>query len=340
MDANNKGTIKVSSNDLLELQINQLTQSSGQTGRRLTITNSGSSAQRPLPEINNDKINSNFEWKKRAEVAENQAKLLEDKIRKLAIAVKADREKHRQAMQELQERAEAAEAKSTALESKLSDLVELVKKERSKASSKNLQSVDVKSVVEEQLVQRVNEQVEGKLKQVAQVLKREKELSEQQKAKIEYLNAQLEEARDQLARQRSTYQPNPRPEGYQARPRRNKLVALYDFPGEKGEDLSFTEGEVLTLLKKYSGGWWLAEKNGRVGRVPSNFVNELESANRVTVRALGNFKAEKKSDLGFLEGDILTAFKTEEEWWVADLDGKVGWVPSNFVEEVQQQPPH
>lgn len=50
------------------------------------------------------------------------------------------------------------------------------------------------------------------------------------------------------------------------------MVAKYDFAGEKSKDLTFKKGDVIRLINKKPNGWWLAEIDGRVGFVPSNYL--------------------------------------------------------------------
>ena len=54
------------------------------------------------------------------------------------------------------------------------------------------------------------------------------------------------------------------------------------------------------------------------------------------VRALYPFASEEESSLSFDEGDIIRVLtKLDSGWWDGFLDGKRGWFPSNFVEEVE-----
>jgi len=38
-----------------------------------------------------------------------------------------------------------------------------------------------------------------------------------------------------------------------------------------------------------------------------------------------------QGDLSFKEGNIIVILKKEEDWWVGELDGKIGWLPADFV---------
>ena len=49
--------------------------------------------------------------------------------------------------------------------------------------------------------------------------------------------------------------------------------ALYDYDAAQEGDLSFREGDVITLIDTSDpSGWWVGELNGVQGTFPSNFV--------------------------------------------------------------------
>ncbi|KAI7878808.1 hypothetical protein K492DRAFT_170594 [Lichtheimia hyalospora FSU 10163] len=59
--------------------------------------------------------------------------------------------------------------------------------------------------------------------------------------------------------------------------------ALYDFNGEHPEDLSFTSGDIITVLEEINQGWWLGElitNDGKTlkGIFPVNYTEPLDSA--------------------------------------------------------------
>jgi myosin I len=53
---------------------------------------------------------------------------------------------------------------------------------------------------------------------------------------------------------------------------------LYDFATEDTGELSFKSGDILNILQKDDNGWWLAEKDGQQGWVPSNYLEEVKVA--------------------------------------------------------------
>lgn len=53
------------------------------------------------------------------------------------------------------------------------------------------------------------------------------------------------------------------------------------------------------------------------------------------VRAVFKFKGTNNDELKFKKGDIITITQKEEGgWWEGTLDGRTGWFPSNYVEEI------
>lgn len=57
-----------------------------------------------------------------------------------------------------------------------------------------------------------------------------------------------------------------------------KALALWDFVGERESDLSFKRGDSITVIRRYSNGWWEGELNGCIGDFPCNFVELDEEA--------------------------------------------------------------
>ena len=52
--------------------------------------------------------------------------------------------------------------------------------------------------------------------------------------------------------------------------------ALYDYDAAQEGDLSFREGDVITLIDTSDpSGWWVGELNGAQGNFPSNFVEQI-----------------------------------------------------------------
>jgi hypothetical protein len=59
-------------------------------------------------------------------------------------------------------------------------------------------------------------------------------------------------------------------------PKPTTALALYDFSGEQADDLSFKQGDVITIVEKSDSqnDWWTGKAGGRQGIV-SKFIMEL-----------------------------------------------------------------
>ncbi|XP_053977473.1 SH3 domain-containing protein 19-like isoform X2 [Hylaeus volcanicus] len=53
------------------------------------------------------------------------------------------------------------------------------------------------------------------------------------------------------------------------------VTAIYSFKGEAPEDLTFNEGEKITVLSRISEDWLYGEYRGRKGQFPVNYVNRV-----------------------------------------------------------------
>lgn len=75
-----------------------------------------------------------------------------------------------------------------------------------------------------------------------------------------------------------------------------KARALYNYEAMRKDDLSFKEADIIYVVNKRPSGWWLGELNGKVGLIPSNYVEELpfdpqaefKESNRASVDLLVN----------------------------------------------------
>jgi SH3 domain-containing YSC84-like protein 1 len=56
---------------------------------------------------------------------------------------------------------------------------------------------------------------------------------------------------------------------------RRTVTALYDFAGQSGQDLSFRQGDRITVLESTPSkdDWWTGELNGKTGTFPANYVS-------------------------------------------------------------------
>jgi hypothetical protein len=55
-----------------------------------------------------------------------------------------------------------------------------------------------------------------------------------------------------------------------------KAKALYEYEGGNPDELSFGEGDVLSIVDKSEGEWWKAERGGVVYIVPAGYLEVVE----------------------------------------------------------------
>lgn len=62
------------------------------------------------------------------------------------------------------------------------------------------------------------------------------------------------------------------------------VKALHPYTATKDDELSFSEGDLLTVTKKDPDGWWEAEFNGQQGLIPGNYVEEIKVTKGLSTR--------------------------------------------------------
>jgi len=121
-------------------------------------------------------------------------------------------------------------------------------------------------------------------------------------------------------------------------PDRTRLLALYDYvpqPDHHGR-LSFKEGDVLLLVSmKSRSGWWQAELNGQIGKIPSNYVEQLDPSRFFKARVIRNFDATQPGDMSIQRGSFVTILKRQDNgWYLGEKGGASGFFPSSCVERI------
>ncbi|CAF0844801.1 unnamed protein product [Rotaria sordida] len=68
-------------------------------------------------------------------------------------------------------------------------------------------------------------------------------------------------------------------------------------------------------------------------------MEQQNTSGKILVNALYAFKAQNTDELSFAKNDviIITQAPTDGGWWEGTLDGKTGWFPSNYVEQIVQK---
>ncbi|KAI6004726.1 hypothetical protein EDD15DRAFT_1017322 [Pisolithus albus] len=74
-----------------------------------------------------------------------------------------------------------------------------------------------------------------------------------------------------------------------------QATALYSYEGSSPDELSFTEGDVLTIVDRLESDWWRAERDGVVYAVPAAYVEVSEAQ---LSRVFGSERRELRPDGG------------------------------------------
>ena len=128
--------------------------------------------------------------------------------------------------------------------------------------------------------------------------------------------------------------------------------ALYTFSGEKKDELSFSEGVKIRLLRRIDDNWLEGELNGNVGIFPQQFVkievglpskdgeSVLAGSGKPYARGLCNFHGDSHDDLQFERGDLIELVSWAGEGWMKGRtsDDNTGVFPASFVQVIQPLP--
>jgi len=141
-----------------------------------------------------------------------------------------------------------------------------------------------------------------------------------------------------------------------------KYQALYNFDDSNPDSLAFNAGDIILVNPSDCAdpGWLIGSLNGKVGWVPENYVelfgyktsneksdegvfpvtNEMgilsnnTESNAIKYQALFDYEGAEPESLAFNSGDIIVVNSqdtAEPGWLIGSLNGKIGWVPDNYV---------
>ncbi|XP_056092564.1 SH3 domain-containing protein 19 [Rhinichthys klamathensis goyatoka] len=123
------------------------------------------------------------------------------------------------------------------------------------------------------------------------------------------------------------------------------VVARFAFEGGEGE-LTFSEGDVITLVEYANEEWGRGILNRRMGIFPLSFIQAKEETDvlpgkpvlespggRSRGRALYEFRPECEDELCLKAGDIVCDLEDmDAEWFAGESGGKRGIVPKNYIQ--------
>ncbi|XP_053271750.1 SH3 domain-containing protein 19 [Pleuronectes platessa] len=117
-------------------------------------------------------------------------------------------------------------------------------------------------------------------------------------------------------------------------------VALFDFPGQTEEDLSFHKGALIRVIKHIDTEWRRGRLEGREGLYPAAFtqlhqvqpIPDQQSAVKGAGKALFDFTAESEDELTLKAGDDITQVEfVDEQWILGVVGGRRGLFPKNYI---------
>lgn len=127
--------------------------------------------------------------------------------------------------------------------------------------------------------------------------------------------------------------------------------ALYSFKGERPDELTFSKGVSLRLLRRVNAEWLEGELDSRIGIFPANYVtievglpsgkadSDLANSGLPYARALHDFPGEQESDLPFLKGDLIQLVSWGKGGWlIGQLGEKEGMFPASYVDVIRPLP--
>jgi len=133
-----------------------------------------------------------------------------------------------------------------------------------------------------------------------------------------------------------------------------KAKVLFKYDATSAGELSVKPSDVLTVVEPDDGSGWIVGRVGRdEGLVPASYV-EIQSAETTApkkgppvaprrgakktdkkyVRAMYDYDAGSELELSIREGDVVAVVSEDkgDGWTEVEFKGKVGSVPSNYVE--------
>eukprot|EP00058_Branchiostoma_floridae_P026034 XP_002611524.1 hypothetical protein BRAFLDRAFT_63839 [Branchiostoma floridae] len=128
-----------------------------------------------------------------------------------------------------------------------------------------------------------------------------------------------------------------------------RCKARFDFEGESEGDLSFEEGDVISLLERVGDEWMKGELKGKAGIFPLSFVEVVEnlpqdtvsaSADGAVVNVLYDFEGESSDELSVKAGRKLKVLSlVSADWLLGEVDGRQGRFPASFVDHIPSNVP-
>ncbi|XP_023148541.1 SH3 domain-containing protein 19 isoform X2 [Amphiprion ocellaris] len=117
-------------------------------------------------------------------------------------------------------------------------------------------------------------------------------------------------------------------------------VALFEFPGQTAEDLSFQKGALIQVMEHVDAEWCRGRLEGREGLYPAAFtqpcsaqpITGQQAVVKAEAKALFDFTAESEDELTLKVGDVISQVESVDDQWILGVvGGKRGIVPKNYI---------
>ena len=112
-------------------------------------------------------------------------------------------------------------------------------------------------------------------------------------------------------------------------------TALYDYISDKGQ-MNLNKGDIVEVMKA-ENGWFYVKCKEKQGYVPMNYIQKDDGKKREEITdyiANYDFNASNERQLAFKKDDTIKVLeKNDSTWWLGELNGKKGYVPSNYLKE-------
>ena len=130
-------------------------------------------------------------------------------------------------------------------------------------------------------------------------------------------------------------------------PEKETYVASADYKGEGGDEISFREGNTVTVLDKADTGWWFVKVGTKEGWAPSTFLQKKTAAavpsssgparptppKSKKYVVVADYDGED-GEISLKEGQTIQVLeKADTGWWFVKAGRKEGWAPSTFISE-------
>lgn len=130
----------------------------------------------------------------------------------------------------------------------------------------------------------------------------------------------------------------------------NVVRAIYDFDGADSTELSFKDGDKITVTAQVGADWLEGELNGKKGRFPSNFADRVPTG-LPQATDIGNtgvephcvvsfdFEAAGDDEINLKAGEKITLLeRIGDDWLRGKVDSREGIFPRSFVDVIIDLP--